>query len=129
MRTASTAISYWNLSEHPRDIPASTRNYEPWFGMECRALAPTSWSYRFFASADLRFRTVYDYHRASDEDEDVGPSLNIILGFRSPGVESGTRVLREMYLRVYHGVNPHGQFRTQKDYTYFGAGFRFGFDF
>ena len=114
--------------ENPREIPISKRNHEPWLGGEYRSQGP--WSrYRFFASADLRFRTIYDYHRDSNKVEESQPSLNLLVGFRSPRVESGAQILRAVYGRVYYGVNPHGQFRTEKDYLYVGAGMRFGFDF
>ena len=115
--------------ENQRIIPVSTRNYEPWIGLEYRSSTPMCWDYRLFASADLRQRTVYDYHRRPDEDNEAQLSLNFILGFRPPRVESGSRVLREFFFRFYHGVNPHGQFRMQTDYMYLGAGVRFGFDF
>ena len=114
--------------EIQRTIPVSTRNYEWWGGLEYRPSTPECWDYRLFASADLRHRTVYDYHRRSDVDNEAQLSLNFLLGFRTR-VESGRRILREFFFRFYHGVNPHGQFRTERDYTYFGAGVRFGFDF
>lgn len=118
--------------ENPRTIPISRRNHEPWIGAEWRTRQPAwrSADFEWFASADLRFRTVYDYHRASaDAGEDVEPTYNILVGIRAPRVDAGAQILREIYFRYYEGVNPHGQFRNQRDYTYFGLGFRFGFDF
>ena len=115
---------------NPRRIQASKRNYEPWIGGEYRWEWPPRWRYRLFTSGDLRFRTVYDYHRvSSDEGEEFQASYNVLVGLRPPEVVSGAQVLREIYFRVYYGVNPHGQFRTEKDYMFFGMGVRFGFDF
>ena len=38
---------------------------------------------------------------------------------------SNTLSVKDIYLRVYHGVNPHGQLRNQRDYTTFGIGVNF----
>ena len=52
-------------------------------------------------------------------------SVNLLAGFRTP-VSNRFRVLREAYVRIYHGVNPYGQLRTEGDYTLLGFGFNIG---
>ncbi len=115
--------------ENPREIPISKRNHEPWLGVEYRSRWPRAWPYTVFVSSDIRDRTIYDYHRPSPEEvEDDQLSFNFVIGLRSR-VQSDERILREIYFRFYQGVNPHGQFRTERDYTYVALGLRFGFDF
>ena len=73
-----------------------------------------------YASAELQYRTVYAYHRPTrDTPEDREPSVNIIVGTK---VNGATRP--SPFVRYYRGVNPHGQFRNQKDYSEIGIGIR-----
>lgn len=73
-----------------------------------------------YASGELQWRTVYDYHRPRrDTPEDREPSVNIIVGTKLNGANRASP-----FLRYYRGVNPHGQLRNQKDYTEMGVGIR-----
>jgi hypothetical protein len=73
-----------------------------------------------YASAEMRWRTVYDYHRASrDIGEERQMSWNLILGTKLNGTNKASP-----FVRLYRGVNPHGQFRNQKDYSELGIGIR-----
>ena len=69
-----------------------------------------------FVSMDLRRRIVLDFNKASaDIKEDTQWSVNLLGGIRSqPG--NFRFAIKEIYARFYHGVNPHGQLRNQKDY-------------
>ena len=76
-----------------------------------------------FFSVELRHRTVYDYNKASSEqEEDKQWSVNLLAGLKITELAS---LLPGVYFRVYHGVNPHGQFRNQKCYTLYGTGLHF----
>jgi len=106
-----------------RTIARSKRNLEPYLQYEfwaphgAKTFAP-------FASVDARYKTVYDYHKASDDvNEDKQWSTNLMAGFRTP-LEAPLSV-KEIYARWYYGVNPHGQLRNQRDFTTFGIGINF----
>jgi hypothetical protein len=78
-----------------------------------------------FASVDLRRRIVLDFNKPSaDVKEDTQWSVNLLGGIRS---QSGNFrfSIKEIYARVYRGVNPHGQLRNQKDFWLVGAGINF----
>ena len=76
----------------------------------------------FFASADLRDKTVLNYHKARQADpEDHQLSPNVRVGYRTL-LGHAPLALRAVYFRWYRGVNPHGQLRNQKDYTVYGLG-------
>jgi hypothetical protein len=85
---------------------------------------PQMWAW--FASADLRHRAVYNYDKGAGEDERRQPSVNLAVGRRSDPTRRHAIGLREWYLRVYYGVNPHGQLRNQDDLFLIGVGFNFG---
>jgi hypothetical protein len=84
---------------------------------------PARWA--LFASADLRRRIVLDFYKASEDiKEDTQWSVNLLGGIRSqPGNLRFS--IKEIYLRWYYGVNPHGQLRNQKDYWLIGLGVNF----
>lgn len=122
---------YGRALEYPAggSVTPSSRNYEPSFGLEVAhegdpgALTWT-WLRRPFVSVDLRPRTVYGYDRASTTaGEDVQWSVNAIAGIRPPAAWGGG--LSHLYVRGYYGVNPGGQFRSQRDYWLVGAGLAF----
>jgi hypothetical protein len=78
-----------------------------------------------FVSADVRRRIVLDFNKVSaDAKEDTQWSVNVLGGIRS---QSGNFrfAIKEIYARFYHGVNPHGQLRNQKDYWLAGFGVNF----
>lgn len=122
---------YGRALEYPTGatVTTSSRNYEPSFALEAayegdpNALSWT-WFRRPFVSIDLRPRTVYGYDRASvAAGEDVQWSVNAMAGIRPPVVWGGG--LSHLYLRGFYGVNPAGQFRSQRDYWLFGVGLAF----
>jgi hypothetical protein len=84
---------------------------------------PARWA--LFTSADLRRRIVLDFRKpTADTKEDTQWSINWLGGVRTePG--NSRLSIKEIYVRVYHGVNPHGQLRNQKDYWLAGVGVNF----
>ena len=104
----------------------SVNNFEPSFGFEwkyneivLRAFAP-------FVSADVRHKAIYDYHKTSaSAREDKQFSINLLIGIRQPKENYLPSFNPNIYFRFYHGVNPHGQFRSQRDYTLVGVGIQF----
>lgn len=107
-----------------RTLPASNRKYEPSFGAQWFRESAIFASYGPFRSADMRYRIVYDYNRASSSiPEDRRLSLNLMVGIRNLQqkfpLEKG---VPDIFFRFYNGVNPHGMFRTQRNFTMFGVG-------
>jgi hypothetical protein len=78
-----------------------------------------------FVSMDLRRRIVLDFNKASaDEKEETQWSINLLGGIWSqPG--NFRFAIKEIYLRYYYGVNPHGQLRNQDDFWLVGLGVNF----
>jgi hypothetical protein len=65
-----------------------------------------------FASVEMRWRSIYDYHKTAATDRERRQlSTNVIVGARKSGHSEYGRF--SPFLRLYHGVNPHGQFRNQ----------------
>ena len=137
----------------PRDVLKSERNFEPYIqyqfhaphrtklsdpfgpagapGTPAPALQPGAGGFERparwapFVSADVRRRIVLDFNKVSaDAKEDTQWSVNFLGGIRS---QSGNFrfAIKEIYARFYHGVNPHGQLRNQKDYWLAGFGVNF----
>lgn len=106
-------------------VTPSSNWVDPYAGFEAeweRLLLKDRWS--LYVSSELRWRSVYDYHKPSAEsEEDRQVSVNLISGIRKSG-SVGMIGRVSPFLRIYHGVNPHGQFRNQADYTEFGVGLR-----
>jgi hypothetical protein len=76
----------------------------------------------WFVSVEARQRTVYGYHRASrDVPEDQQWSINVMAGLR-PTRRFLEKGVPDLYVRWYHGVNPFGQFRSQRNFRLFGIG-------
>jgi len=118
-----------SITQSPRGrVTESKKWVDPYAGLEVNfeGLIPSKGSvgYDLYLSSELRWRTVYDYHKARpDAAEDRQASLNLILGVKKNG--SGKGIGRASpFIRFYNGVNPHGQFRNQKDYTELGIGLR-----
>lgn len=109
-----------SLTESPRGpVTPSKNRVDPYAGFEI------TWdevigNWDIYASGELRWRTVYDYHKEDpDVSEDRQASVNLIVGTKVNGPNKASP-----FLRFYRGVNPHGQFRNQKDYTEIGLGVR-----
>lgn len=103
-----------------RQVTPSKESLEPYLGLE--RLYPEAQGWDWFMSADLRHRIVFDYHRASPQaSEHRQLSVNLMVGLMKA---RGTRErgVTDFYLRFYRGVNPHGQFRSQRDYALIGIG-------
>jgi hypothetical protein len=80
--------------------------------------------YLIYGSTEVRWRTIYDYHKVRpDAAEQRQVSGNVIVGLRKAGDAKGLG-RASPFVRYYHGVNPHGQFRNQKNYTEIGIGVR-----
>ena len=111
-----------------RTIPPSHSNFEPSFGAEYRHPHRDDRLWAPFVSLDTRHRILYDYHKpSSDTPEERQWSTTLAAGIRtSPAGTTAARLaLTHIYVRVYHGVNPHGQLRNQGDFTVISAGFNF----
>lgn len=123
--TANVKDSYYatdpgSITESPRGpVTPSTNRIDPYVGVDLR-WEEIIGAWDIYASSELRWRTIYDYHKPSpDMREDRQASVNIILGSKINGENKASP-----FVRFYHGVNPHGQFRNQKDYTELGIGIR-----
>jgi hypothetical protein len=109
-------------------ILPSRRNYQPYAGFEMTLIRPdkSGGAVSPFISVDIRNRTVFDYGRLSPEQsEDTQVSVNAMLGVK---IDPGGSFLQPIYyFRYYHGVNPEGQFQSQRNYQVFGLGVQFVF--
>lgn len=108
-------------------VTLSHRNHEPYAGFEAYLSPdPDLGGFGPFVSVDLRNRTVYGYDRSTRSvPEDTQISINALLGYRQ--LRPKSRIQPSYYLRYYHGVNPAGQFRSQKNYQLYGLEFMFRF--
>ncbi len=66
-----------------------------------------------------------DFNKVSaDVKEETQWSVNMLAGIRSQA-GNARFAIKEIYARYYHGVNPHGQLRNQKDFWLAGFGVNF----
>lgn len=101
-------------------VTESSNWIDPYAGLEVEREGETVTGY---GSTEVRWRTVFDYHKTSaDASEDRQLSFNLIVGLRKTGRSALGR--SSAFLRLYHGVHPHGQFRNQPDFTFIGFGLR-----
>lgn len=107
-------------------VTESKNWWDPYAGLEFKREELLFHStYDLYASAELRWRSVYNYHKASpDKSEERQASINFIAGIKKNGAGRGGIGRASPFVRIYRGVNPHGQFRNQKDYTEVGIGVR-----
>lgn len=118
-----------SITHSPRGPVTESKNWiDPYAGLEVVwvELIPKrrSVGYDLYISTEVRWRSVYDYHKTeSDAAEDRQASLNVILGIKETGRGRGIG-RASPFVRFYNGVNPHGQFRNQKNYTELGIGLR-----
>jgi len=123
--TANVKASYYatdagSITQSARGpVTPSKNRLDPYFGSDVRwEEAIGRWD--LYLSGELRWRTVYDYHkRRPDAAEDRQASVNLIAGIKLNGINKASP-----FLRYYRGVNPHGQFRNQKNYSELGLGVR-----
>jgi hypothetical protein len=100
-------------------ITESKRKFE--WGLGGQLVSDQAW--RPWISLDARPRIAYDYDRPSEDvAEGLEWSFNLLLGVRTTDTDYPDRGIVELYARLYHGLNPHGQFRNQRNYTAFGIG-------
>ena len=108
-------------------VVASANALEPYAGFQWvsgftnRRLTNVEW----YLSVDARLKTVYDYDRTdASASEDRQASFNVLLGLAPLREARAGGVRASPYLRFYSGVNPHGQFRAQRDFRLIGIGVR-----
>jgi hypothetical protein len=118
-----------SITESPLGPVTPSKNWvDPYGGLEVtwEEFFPgkSSVGYDLYLSSELRWRSIYDYHKTRpDAAEDRQASLNLILGVKkNPSSKGFGRV--SPFVRYYHGVNPHGQFRNQENFTEYGVGLR-----
>jgi hypothetical protein len=118
-----------SITQSPRGPVTESKNWiDPYAGLEVtrEEIFHTKHNvgYDLYLSTEVRWRSVYDYHKTRpDAAEDRQASLNLILGVKENG--RGRAIGRvSPFVRFYDGVNPHGQFRNQKDFTEMGIGLR-----
>jgi hypothetical protein len=100
-------------------IQPSRVNFEPAVGVEYAPKGTRGW--RPLLSYEGRLRTIYDYGKTSaDQREDRQFSSSIVVGLRNLGWNA--RGMPDLIAKGYYGVNPNGQFRSQRDYWMFGFG-------
>ena len=118
-----------NITQSPRGPVTESKNWvDPYAGIEVNweEAFPSEHNlgYDLYLSSEVRWRSVYDYHKARlDSAEDRQVSVNLILGVKKTGRGNGIGRVSP-FVRLYDGVNPHGQFRNQKNYTEWGIGLR-----
>jgi len=123
--TANLKDSYYatdtgSITESPRgSVTPSKNQFDPYLGGDVN-WAELVGGWDIYISGELRWRTIYDYHKQRPgAAEDRQASVNLIVGTKLNGENKASP-----FLRFYHGVNPHGQFRNQKDYSEMGLGIR-----
>ncbi|HVZ38168.1 MAG TPA: DUF1207 domain-containing protein [Candidatus Kapabacteria bacterium] len=68
-------------------------------------------------SLDARNRIIYDYHKADPaQPEQRKVSIDAALGITRTQTMFGSTGNASLYLRLYRGVNPHGQLRSQSSF-------------
>jgi hypothetical protein len=117
------------LEVNGHTVTTSTNRYEPTIEFEWRneslglgngATKPHWW--RPYVSVDLRHRTVFNYAKTDPEVSDERQwSTNLIAGLRRLRTES-KRGEPDFFVRLYYGVNPYGQLRSQDGFFLFGLG-------
>lgn len=117
------------LGSDTATLTKSERNHEPYVGFEWRQdegeespLRLHVGNWWVYASQDVRWKTVYDFHRTSSSDRSKA-SFNTILGLARPATFN-QKGAAELFFRFYRGVNPNGQFRSQPTFTLIGVGVR-----
>jgi hypothetical protein len=111
------------LEPDGRRIPRSARNFEPSFGFQWYQEKKRVGGFGPFISVDARYKTVYDYNKPDDRTkEDKQMSYNLMIGLRRVERKFLEKGIPDLFFRYYHGVNPAGQFRSQKNYQLLGFG-------
>ena len=113
-----------SLTESPRGEVTPSRNwFDPHVGVEYEAEGLLGQVGSVYASTEIRWRSIYDYHKpVTGAAEDRQMSINFVIGARKSGYSQLGRF--SPFVRFYQGVNPHGQFRNQRDFSFVGFGIR-----
>ena len=112
------------LGSSEATLTTSEKNLEMSVGIEYRF---AEWrKRRFYISADTRNKLQYTYHASAANPERRQWSINLQLG-RTLEENTGDSPLQDYFVQFYHGVNPYGQLRSQRDYWSAGFGWVFGF--
>ena len=136
---AGLDVSYTSLygadtefTRNHRTIPGASSRVQPivqvehvfgrWIPEYGKGNLPSIAAFEPFISTDIRRSIVFNYEKARTSDPDNHTvSVNIIAGIRR-----ADRVTRkgvsDFFLRIYHGVNPNGQFRNNSDFWLVGIG-------
>jgi len=125
------------LEVNGHTVTPSTNRYEPTVEFEWRneslgdlkqqLLQPPGTKiktavWRPYVSVDARYRTVFDYAKADPAASDARRlSTNLLVGLKHLKVEE-KRGEPDFFVRLYSGVNPYGQLRSQRDFFLFGIG-------
>ncbi|MEN8375495.1 MAG: DUF1207 domain-containing protein [Gemmatimonadota bacterium] len=105
-------------------VTPSANRTDPYGGLEVKWEDVLGGGWGFFLASEVRWRSVYDFHRPDPAtEEDRQASFNAIAGISRMGAVAGLGRAAP-FVRFYRGVNPHGQFRNQPDFTLFGLGIR-----
>jgi hypothetical protein len=106
-------------------VTESKNWYDPYAGLELKREGLLfDGGYDLYASSELRWRSIYDYHKTNaNQSEQRQASINLITGIKKTGTVKGFG-RASPFFRYYRGVNPHGQFRNQKSFTEMGIGVR-----
>ena len=114
---------------HGAPVYPSRRNYEPYGSLEILIVREQIDKPAPFLSLDVRDRTVFRYlftgNPPISAPEDSQVSLNAMVGLRMRKL--GAQIQPTFFGRFYHGVNPAGQFQSQKNYNLLAAGVQFDF--
>jgi hypothetical protein len=109
------------LEVNGHTVTKSKNRYEPTFEFEWNR-SVTGHQWEPYVSADLRYRTIFNYAKVDpNAADDRQWSTNLIGGYRRSRVES-KRGEPDFFARLYYGVNPYGQLRNQRNYFLIGAG-------
>jgi hypothetical protein len=103
------------LGIQPRTVAPSTLRGEPYVEAELR------WSV-LVLSMNATDRIVFDYFKQPGTVEGRQWSYNVLAGIQNPARMFADRGKPDLFVRLYNGVNPHGQFRAQKNFRIFGVG-------
>jgi hypothetical protein len=104
-------------------VAPSHNRTEPYVSFEGQWMPTVLPGWGPFLAVDARLRNVYNYDKVDQaQPEDRQPSFNVLVGAR-PAYPDWN--VPDIYLRGYYGVNPAGQFRSQRDYWLAGIGFLF----
>jgi hypothetical protein len=102
-----------------RQLTPSVRHFEPAVGVQFVPLGTGGAG--LIVSLDARQKTIYDFHREPpDQSEHAQWSYSLIVGIRPLNLRA--RGTPEFVVKAYHGVNPNGLFRMQRDYWLIGTG-------